>query len=49
MSFMNAVPSANQIIQIIVGIIVISLCFILFPRKKVVKRKKKSFKKQKQK
>ena len=42
MSFMNAVTSANQIIQIIVGIIVISLCFILFPRKKVVKRKKKA-------
>ena len=45
---MNAVSSANQIVQIIVGIIVISLCFILFPRKKSSKKKKKSFRKHKQ-
>jgi len=43
---MNAVSSANQIIQIIVGIIVISLCFI--SQKKSSKKKKKSFKKHKQ-
>lgn len=40
MSFMNAVSSANQIIQIIVGIIVISLCFI--SQKKSSKKKKKA-------
>ena len=38
MSFMNAVSSPNQILQIIADIIVISICFVLFPRKKIVKK-----------
>ena len=38
MSFMNAVSSPNQILQIIADIIVISICFVLFPRKKNSKK-----------
>lgn len=41
---MNAISSPNQMIQRIVGVIVIGICFVLFPWKTTIGGKRNNFK-----